>query len=100
MGLYHPGPPTDPPLAVSQTHQFDEAVLQLGQLVLERAVLGEGPANGGLVRLHVLQHAPPVLRLLALALLLALQLPQPRLLLRTQPTQLPVIPQLGRGGQG
>lgn len=66
-------------------HQFDEAILQLGQLVLQGAILGERAADGGLVRLDVLQHAPAVLHLLGSALHLLLQIAQTCLLLSAEP---------------
>lgn len=75
-------------------YQLDKSVLQLSQLILQRAVLGESATDGGFVRLNILQHASAVLLLVGLALNLPLQLPQTCLLLGTQTTQLLVISQL------
>ena len=76
------------------SHQLDEAVLHLGELVLELSVLGEGAADGGLVTLGVLQDLAPVLHLLGRLLRLPLQLLQASLLLLAQPGQLPVVSHL------
>lgn len=77
------------------THQPDEAILELGQLLFELAVLGERAADGGAVALHALQDLPALLRLLAPQLCGPLQLQQPLLLLPIQAAQVVVVLHLG-----
>lgn len=53
-------------------YKFDKTILQLRQLVLQRSILGESAADGGFVRLNILEHASAVLYLLDLVLHLPL----------------------------
>lgn len=80
--------------SVTRAHQLDEAVLQLGQLVFEVSVLGQGSADGGLVALDVLQNLQSILSLFSGAFCLSLQFLQPHFLFLHQSAQLLVVSHL------
>lgn len=75
-------------------HQLDEAVLQLGQLVFEVSVLGQGSADGGLVALDVLQNLESILSVFSGPLCLSLQFFHPHFLFLHQPAQLLIVSHL------
>lgn len=78
-----------------QTHQSHEAILQLGQLLLELPILQERMADGHAVALHAFQDLLVLLGLVAPQLCLPLQLQQPLFLPLVQATQACVVLHLG-----